>query len=108
MRELLVLVLLAVVGLTGCTGVDAPCLPWDDGCATAAHFAEAQLGAQEWNAVAVREIACEDAAGNRGAFVPDQCWAVTLRDADAVSTEAVVLLTTQGDLILMGQRLMLP
>ena len=106
MRELLVL--LAVAGLTGCTGVDAPCLPWDDGCATAALFAEAQLGDHEWDAVAVREITCEDAAGERGAFEPDQCWQVTLRDAVSASTEAVVLLTTQGDLILMGQRIMLP
>lgn len=106
MRHLLVL--LTVVSLTGCTGVDAPCLPWDDGCATAALFAEAQLGDHEWDAVGVREIACEDAAGDRGAFEPDQCWAVTLRDADSASIEAVVLLTTQGDLILMSQRIMPP
>ena len=103
-----VLVLLAVVGLSGCTDVDAPCLPWDDGCVTAALFAEAQLGAEAWDAVAVTETECEDAAMNRGAFEPDQCWRVALRGADSASTEAVVLLTTQGDLILMGQRIMPP
>ena len=99
---------MAVVGLTGCSGVDVPCLPWDDGCATAGLFAEAQLGAEEWDAVAVTEIACETAAKDRGAFEPDQCWAVTLRDADSASTEAVVLQTTQGDLVLIGQQVMMP
>ena len=103
MRQALLSLLL--VSVAGCTGVDVPCLPWDDGCAMAALTAEGHLGADDWDAGAVVSIGCEEAAANRGGFVPDRCWLVDLKEnaEDPASATAHVVLTTDGDLVLMGE-----
>ena len=95
MRRALLLVILA--GLAGCTGVDVPCLPWDDGCTTAALFAEKQLGA-DWKAHAVSEVGCEEVA-IRGFVDPGQCWRVQLRGRADEMADTIVVETTEGDLI---------
>jgi hypothetical protein len=93
------LLVLALVGLAGCTGVDAPCLPWDDGCTMAALAAEEAM-APDWDAATVSRVGCENAAALMGGGDPDRCWDVRLeQDARPGETaEVLVVEMTDGSL----------
>jgi hypothetical protein len=97
-----VLCVTVLVLLAGCTGVDVPCAPWDDDCATAALFAEQTNDG--WDASAVAEVTCAEALAMRGFQDPDRCWRVRLDAAGdpPQSTEVHVVRTTDGELVMIG------